>query len=231
MMKNYLRSLAVLAALSGPAGAATLAVTPGSGVVLGMAVDGSANLLGAGVICGNNTLLALYSVCQSQAIVNTSGQLLTLSTISGSVGVTGTFFQATQPISAAALPLPTGAASAANQEVTAAGTSATSGQGMQGLTGGVPMPTKSGAYVSAGTGQYGISITSVTTLTVPGGSLFAQLCVETAAARYTDDGTTPSSSVGIPVPTGSCWQISGATLLSGLKIIGAGATLTVSYYK
>ena len=39
--------------------------------------------------------------------------------------------------------LPVGAATAANQEVTAAGTSATSAQAMQGVTGGVPMPTNS----------------------------------------------------------------------------------------
>ena len=37
--------------------------------------------------------------------------------------------------------LPTGAATAANQEVTAAGVSATSAQGVQGVTNGVPMPT------------------------------------------------------------------------------------------
>ena len=37
--------------------------------------------------------------------------------------------------------LPAGAATAANQEVTAAGTSATSAQAVQGATGGVPMPT------------------------------------------------------------------------------------------
>lgn len=35
--------------------------------------------------------------------------------ISGTVAVTGTFFQATQPVSATALPLPTGAATSANQ--------------------------------------------------------------------------------------------------------------------
>jgi hypothetical protein len=39
--------------------------------------------------------------------------------------------------------LPTGAATAANQEVTAAGTSATGAQAVQGVTGGVPMPTNS----------------------------------------------------------------------------------------
>ena len=37
--------------------------------------------------------------------------------------------------------LPAGAATAANQEVTAARTSATSAQAVQGVTGGVPMPT------------------------------------------------------------------------------------------
>jgi hypothetical protein len=37
--------------------------------------------------------------------------------------------------------LPTGAATAANQEVTSAGTSASSAQAVQGVTGGVPMPT------------------------------------------------------------------------------------------
>jgi hypothetical protein len=39
--------------------------------------------------------------------------------------------------------LPAGAATAANQEVTAAGTSATGAQAVQGVTGGVPMPTTS----------------------------------------------------------------------------------------
>jgi hypothetical protein len=39
--------------------------------------------------------------------------------------------------------LPPGAATAANQEVTVAGTSATSAQAVQGVTGGVPMPTNS----------------------------------------------------------------------------------------
>jgi hypothetical protein len=51
-----------------------------------------------------------------------------------------TNFPATQPVSAASLPLPSGAATAANQEVTAAGTSATSAQAVQGVANGVPMP-------------------------------------------------------------------------------------------
>jgi hypothetical protein len=49
--------------------------------------------------------------------------------------------------------LPVGAATAANQEVTAAGASATSAQAVQGVTGGVPMPT-----IGANTGG---SLTSI----------------------------------------------------------------------
>ncbi|MGB7976092.1 MAG: hypothetical protein WCF81_17495 [Roseiarcus sp.] len=65
--------------------------------------------------------------------------------------------------------LPAGAATAANQEVTAAGTSATSAQAMQGVTGGVPMPTNSAntggnltSIIQAGA-SVPINITSATT--------------------------------------------------------------------
>lgn len=52
------------------------------------------------------------------------------------------------PVSNASLPLPTGAATSANQEVTAAGASATSAQGVQGVTSGVPLPS----YIIDGVG-------------------------------------------------------------------------------
>jgi hypothetical protein len=66
---------------------------------------------------------------------------------SAAVGsVTVSNFPSTQPVSISGTPniavtssaLPTGAATAANQEVTVAGTTATSAQGVQGVTGGVP---------------------------------------------------------------------------------------------
>src|SRR6185503_19976858 len=120
-MKTFLRLFALLAVIAGPAEAATLQVTPGTGATLGQGVDGSGNLIGATILCGATATVTLYAVCVSQAIVNASGQILTLSTHTGTV------------------PLPTGAATAANQEVTAAGTSATSAQGVQGVTGGVPL--------------------------------------------------------------------------------------------
>jgi hypothetical protein len=56
--------------------------------------------------------------------------------------------------------LPVGAATAANQEVTAAGTSATSAQAVQGVTGGVPLPTNSANTGGSPTGiiQAGASV-------------------------------------------------------------------------
>jgi hypothetical protein len=57
--------------------------------------------------------------------VNDAGGSLTVDGtvgVSGSVAVTGTFFQATQPVSAAALPLPTGAATEVESEAITAAT-------------------------------------------------------------------------------------------------------------
>lgn len=80
-------------------------------------------------------------------------------------------------------------------------------------------------------GQYALSINSVQTLTVPSGALVAEICVETASARYTTTGTVPSSAIGIPVSAGWCFQLAGAADLAAFKIIGAGATLDVEYFK
>lgn len=60
-------------------------------------------------------------------------------TISGNVAVTGTFWQTTQPISAAALPLPAGAATSAKQPALGtAGTPAADVLSVQGVNGGAP---------------------------------------------------------------------------------------------
>lgn len=83
---------------------------------------------------------------------------------------------------------------------------------------------------SAGPGQYGLALDTLKTLTVPTFAAAAQICVEGAAARYTDDGvTTPTSTVGLPWAAGVCAPYGGP--LSQFKIIGAGATMDVSYYK
>ena len=88
-----------------------------------------------------------------------------------------------------------------------------------------------GTYMSAGTGQYAISINTVTLLSEPPSAKFAEICVEGQSARYTDDGTTPTASIGIPVTVGTCFQYAGP--LAAFQIIGqaAGGTIDVSYYK
>jgi hypothetical protein len=92
------------------------------------------------------------------------------------------------------------------------------------VTGAFANPTS-----SAGPGQYGVAITSVTALTVPIFAAAAEICVETAAARYTTTGTTPSATVGVPVAAGTCFQFAGP--FSAFQIIGSGATLDVEYFK
>lgn len=93
-------------------------------------------------------------------------------------------------------------------------------------------PVTSGAYYPmAGGGQYGLSVVTNTALTIPAGAAGAEICVETAGIRYTDDGTAASSSVGIPVASGVCFQYFGQ--LSKLKFTAQSGspTIDVLYYK
>lgn len=75
--------------------------------------------------------------------------LITVQGSASGVGipVTGTFYQTVQPISATALPLPTGAATSANQIVPGtAGTPSSQVVSTQGITGGTPQPVSSAAF-------------------------------------------------------------------------------------
>jgi hypothetical protein len=82
---------------------------------------------------------------------------------------------------------------------------------------------------SAGAGQYAVAITTVTTLTVPQFAASAEICVETAAARYTTTGTTPTAAIGIPVAAGQCFQLNGP--FAAFQIVGSGATIDIEYFK
>lgn len=91
--------------------------------------------------------------------------------------------------------------------------------------------TVTGGYISAGAGQYALTVSTATSLTVPAGAAIAEICVETAAVRYRDDGTAPTSSTGIPVTSGTCFQYGGP--LNKVQFIAqtGSPTLDVSYYK
>lgn len=93
------------------------------------------------------------------------------------------------------------------------------------------LPVKSGgAYTALGYQQL-TSIGSATALTVPTGAAIAEICDETNAARYRDDGTNPTTTVGMLVAVGTCFQYAGP--LSAIKFIdtSSGAIIDVSYYK
>src|ERR1700722_15233331 len=84
---KWLLRVASLIALTSVAHAGSIAVTPGSGTTVGAGSDGT-NQIPASIIWGATATATLYATCVNQAIVNASGQLLTLSTQSGTWTVT-----------------------------------------------------------------------------------------------------------------------------------------------
>lgn len=103
----------------------------------------------------------------------------------GTHAVTGTFFQATQPVSAATLPLPTGASTAAKQPALGtAGSASTDVITVQGIASGTPAPISGTVTANAGT-----NLNTSTLALEAGGNLAAVLATAgatTGAAVVTD---------------------------------------------
>lgn len=74
------------------------------------------------------------------------------------------------------------------------------------------------------------SLSAATALTVPAGARFALIRPETQGIRWRDDGTNPTSTVGMPVDAGDTVFFTGK--LSVVKVIetAVSAKLNVSYY-
>ena len=143
-------ALAVSAPALATQGAVNLAAPTGS--VQTTSNSTATNLIPMTAICGATSSATLYAACANQVFVNASGQLGVTGPVTqsgtwtvqpgntpnstawlvtgtgGTFPVTGTFWQSTQPVSAASLPLPTGASTSANQPTNAAQGSTTSGQ-------------------------------------------------------------------------------------------------------
>lgn len=90
---------------------------------------------------------------------------------------------------------------------------------------------KSAQYQSAGTGQFGLAITTDTQLNVPTGALCAYITVETASVRRTSDGTGATTSNGTLLASGTQWTDCGP--LKGYKFtaVTGSPTLDVEYFK
>lgn len=92
----------------------------------------------------------------TQAAQSGTWNIGTLATITNPVAVTGTFWQATQPVSAASLPLPTGAATAAKQPALGtAGSASTDVITVQGIASGTPQPV-SGTVAATQSGTWNV---------------------------------------------------------------------------
>jgi hypothetical protein len=93
----------------------------------------------------------------------------------------------------------------------------------------MPLPY---AYTPLPPGQHNVAPTSATALTVPAGARLATVCASAATAKYTTDGvTTPTGSVGQPLPAGSCVSLSGTAVIANFLVFSASGTLDVEYFQ
>lgn len=113
-------------------------------------------------------------------------------------------------------------------------------------SGGTPVISKSGPYEPLGYCQITTAISSsaaalvtgsCSTGSVPNGATIAEICVETNSIRYRDDGTAPTTSVGIPVvpssstlPTCFAYAIVPLTAMQMIAVSGS-PVVDISFYK
>ena len=86
-------------------------------------------------------------------------------------------------------------------------------------------------WVSAGAQQNALAISTNTQLTVPAGTLCAQITVEVANIRRTSDGTSASSSTGTLIQQGASWQDCGPLAAYKFTAVSGSPTIDVEYFK
>jgi hypothetical protein len=86
-------------------------------------------------------------------------------------------------------------------------------------------------YNSAGAGQFGLPITSGTKLTVPTNTLCAYITVEGASVRRTSDGTTPTTTNGTLISSGTQWPDCGPLSSYQFTAVSGSPTLDAEYFK
>ena len=148
--------------------------------------------------------------------------------VNGTVPVSGTFFQATQPVSAASLPLPTGASTSALQTsgnasltsiaASVAGTLAVSAASL-------PLPTGAATSANQTNGSQSTQVVNgANTLAVDAsGHATVNVSGTVPVSGTFFQATQPVSAVSLPLPTGAATQTTLASVLSALQ-----GTLTTS---
>ena len=93
------------------------------------------------------------------------------------------------------------------------------------------LPTKNAQYTPVTGSQYGLSVTTLTTLTVPTGAAVATVIVEGSSVRYSTTGT-PTATSGMLLAAGGPYTFN--VPLSSLTFIatsGSSTTIDVEYFK
>lgn len=93
------------------------------------------------------------------------------------------------------------------------------------------LSVKSGSYVSAGTGQFALAVGTNTQLTVPTGSVCAEITVESANIRRTSDGTNATTTIGTLIQSGAQWQDCGPLAAYRFTAVSGSPTLDVEYFR
>jgi hypothetical protein len=80
----------------------------------------------------------------------------------------------------------------------------------------------------AGASQFGLSLATAQSLTVPPAARLARVCIRTAEAETTEDGTSPTAAPrGTAFAAGTCTPVSGASM-AALKMISSAGANTAS---
>lgn len=177
----------------------------------------------------------------SLEIANDAGNPIPISDAGGSITVDGTFWQATQPVSAASLPLPTGAATAAKQPALGiAGTASTDVITVQGIAGGVAQPVTIATLPALATGTNTIGAISNTSFAATQSgtwnvaNITGTVSLPTGAATSANQSTTNTSLASIDTKTPALGQAlaSGSTpvvlpsaMVTDLKAVNITGTL------
>ena len=105
----------------------------------------------------------------------------------------------------------------------------------------LPAIAQQRVYTALGYQQISVTSGSAVSLTIPtaaGGASawIVEVCNEAQPLRYRDDGTAPTTTVGVPIAANFCFQYAGAGATTGLGAIqfiaqNTSSTLNVSYYR
>ena len=86
-------------------------------------------------------------------------------------------------------------------------------------------------HSSAGATQTLTLTGTAQTLTVPMGTVWATLCLEVANARWRDDGTAPTTAVGMPLTSGQCVKYDGPFGQFQIIAQSGSPVITVAFYR